>query len=338
MDARGDLARRGEGALRGGGRAVQGRARRHRRGRHLAVHAGRLHRPLPRPAPAELEADQGGQAHRPRRRVLARRLDEAAADPDLRHGVLLAEGSRRATSSGSRRRRSATTASLGAQLDLFHLSEHSPGSPFWHPKGMVIWNELEDLRRRENLARGYVEVKTPLLYDVETYITSGHYENYRENMFFVASKEDENAVRAEADELPRAHAPLRLARSARYRDLPFRYAESSTLHRDELGGHAARPAARAAHHPGRRPHLLHAATRSRTRSSAASTSPPSSTTSSGWRRAFELSTRPEKKRRHRRGVGLHRGRAPVGARAARDRLRASTRATARSTARRSTCT
>ena len=44
---------------------------------------------------------------------------------------------------------------LGVQLDLFHLSEHSPGSPFWHPKGMVIWNELEDLRRRENRRRGY---------------------------------------------------------------------------------------------------------------------------------------------------------------------------------------
>ena len=86
--ARGDLARRREGALRGGGRAVQGRARRHRRGRHHAVHAGRLHRPLPRPAPAGLEADQGGQAHRPRGRVLARRRAQHAADPDLRHRVL----------------------------------------------------------------------------------------------------------------------------------------------------------------------------------------------------------------------------------------------------------
>ena len=75
---------------------------------------------------------------------------------------------------------------LGQRLDLFHLSEHSPGSPFWHPKGMVVWNELEDLRRRENLKRGYKEVKTPLLYDVETYITSGHYENYKDNIFFVS--------------------------------------------------------------------------------------------------------------------------------------------------------
>jgi threonyl-tRNA synthetase len=63
---------------------------------------------------------------------------------------------------------------LGPQLDLFHLSDHSPGSPFWHPKGMSIWNALEDLRRSENARRGYLEVKTPLLYDIDTYVTSGH--------------------------------------------------------------------------------------------------------------------------------------------------------------------
>src|SRR2546422_3360562 len=79
---------------------------------------------------------------------------------------------------------------LGTQLDLFHLSDHSPGSPFWHPKGMVIWNELEDLRRRENGRRGYLEVKTPLLYDVDTYVTSGHYDNYKDHIFFVSSKEE----------------------------------------------------------------------------------------------------------------------------------------------------
>ena len=59
---------------------------------------------------------------------------------------------------------------------------------------MVIWNELEDLRRRENARRGYVEVKTPLLYDVETYKTSGHYENYAEHIFFVSSKEERRAA------------------------------------------------------------------------------------------------------------------------------------------------
>jgi threonyl-tRNA synthetase len=125
---------------------------------------------------------------------------------------------------------------LGQRLDLFHLSEHSPGSPFWHPHGMVIWNELEDLRRRENLARGYSEVKTPLLYDVETYITSGHYENYRDNMFFVTSHEDSEKQFALKPMNCPGHMLLFGSALRSYRDLPLRYAESSTLHRDELAG------------------------------------------------------------------------------------------------------
>jgi threonyl-tRNA synthetase len=124
---------------------------------------------------------------------------------------------------------------LGAQLDLFHLAENSPGSPFWHPKGMVIWNELEDLRRRENAKRGYVEVKTPLLYDIDTYITSGHYENYEENMFFVKSHEHEKAMALKPMNCP-GHMLLFGSRRRSYRELPLRYAESSTLHRDERGG------------------------------------------------------------------------------------------------------
>jgi threonyl-tRNA synthetase len=123
---------------------------------------------------------------------------------------------------------------LGRRLDLFHLSDHSPGSPFWHPKGMVIWNVLEDLRRRENHARGYVEVKTPLLYDVDTYVTSGHYDNYRDNMFFTESR-DEHRFALKPMNCP-GHMLLFGSALRSYRDLPFRYAESSTLHRDELGG------------------------------------------------------------------------------------------------------
>jgi threonyl-tRNA synthetase len=124
---------------------------------------------------------------------------------------------------------------LGVQLDLFHLSEHSPGSPFWHPRGMVIWNVLEDLRRRENARRGYSEVKTPRLYDIETYITSGHYENYEENMFFVEGHEDEKRLALKPMNCP-GHMLLFGSRLRSYRDLPLRYAESSTLHRDERGG------------------------------------------------------------------------------------------------------
>jgi threonyl-tRNA synthetase len=125
---------------------------------------------------------------------------------------------------------------LGTQLDLYHLSDHSPGSPFWHPKGMVIWNILEDLRRRENLRRGYSEVKTPLLYDVDTYITSGHFENYKEHMFFVSSKDDSEKQFALKPMNCPGHMLLFGSELRSYRDLPFRYAESSTLHRDELAG------------------------------------------------------------------------------------------------------
>jgi threonyl-tRNA synthetase len=123
---------------------------------------------------------------------------------------------------------------LGTQLDLFHLSEHSPGSPFWHPKGMVIWNELEDLRRRENLKRGYVEVKTPLLYDIETYKTSGHYDNYADNIFFVQGRSGEEMALKPMN-CP-GHMLLFGSQLRSYRDLPLRYAESSTLHRDEPSG------------------------------------------------------------------------------------------------------
>jgi threonyl-tRNA synthetase len=124
---------------------------------------------------------------------------------------------------------------LGPQLDLFHLSDHSPGSPFWHPRGMVLWNSLEDLRRRENANRGYLEVKTPLLYDIDTYVTSGHYENYADNMFFVEQHEDEKRMALKPMNCP-GHMLLFGSQLRSYRDLPMRFAESSTLHRDEPSG------------------------------------------------------------------------------------------------------
>ena len=98
---------------------------------------------------------------------------------------------------------------------------------------MVLWNALEDLRRRENLKRGYSEVKTPLLYDVEVYKTSGHYENYAENMFFVPDGERTFALKPM--NCP-GHMLLFGSRMRSYRELPIRYAESSTLHRNELAG------------------------------------------------------------------------------------------------------
>ncbi len=123
---------------------------------------------------------------------------------------------------------------LGVQLDLVHLSDHAPGMPFWHPKGMVVWNALEDLRRRENAIRGYVEVKTPLLYDVETWKTSGHWEKFRDDMFLVPYG-DERTLGMKPMNCP-GHMLLFGNDLRSYRDLPLRYAESSTLHRNERAG------------------------------------------------------------------------------------------------------
>jgi threonyl-tRNA synthetase len=123
---------------------------------------------------------------------------------------------------------------LGQQLDLFHFDEHSPGSPFWHPKGMAIWNELEDLRRRENLAHGYSEVRTPLIYDKALWVTSGHWEKFRENMFLIPI-DDEHVYGIKPMNCP-GHMLLFGSALRSYRDLPLRYAEAAPLHRNELAG------------------------------------------------------------------------------------------------------
>jgi threonyl-tRNA synthetase len=123
---------------------------------------------------------------------------------------------------------------LGTQLDLFHLSDEAPGMPFWHPKGMVVWNTLEDLRRRENAARGYVEVKTPLMYDTAVWRTSGHWEKFRDEMFIVPYGED-RALGLKPMNCP-GHMLLFGSQLRSYRELPLRYAESSTLHRNERAG------------------------------------------------------------------------------------------------------
>jgi threonyl-tRNA synthetase len=123
---------------------------------------------------------------------------------------------------------------LGQQLDLFHFDEHSPGSPFWHPKGMVIWNVLEALRRSENARRGYVEVKTPLIYDKALWVTSGHWEKFRESMFLIPLDNDQ--VYAIKPMNCPGHMLLFGETTRSYRELPLRYAEAAPLHRNELAG------------------------------------------------------------------------------------------------------
>jgi threonyl-tRNA synthetase len=123
---------------------------------------------------------------------------------------------------------------LGIELDLFHFDEHSPGSPFWHPKGMVIYSELEALRLRENARRGYSEVKTPLIYEKALWVTSGHWEKFRENMFLIPL-DDEHLYAIKPMNCP-GHMLLFGSALRSYRDLPLRYAEAAPLHRNELAG------------------------------------------------------------------------------------------------------
>ncbi len=124
---------------------------------------------------------------------------------------------------------------LGPQLDLVHFDQHSPGSPLWHPKGMVIWNELEGIRRRENAQRGYLEVKTPLIYDVELWKTSGHWEKFRDNMFLIPGEDESDTFGIKPMNCP-GHMLMFGSRMRSYRELPIRYAEAAPLHRNELSG------------------------------------------------------------------------------------------------------
>jgi threonyl-tRNA synthetase len=122
---------------------------------------------------------------------------------------------------------------LGRQLDLFHFSERSPGSPLWHPKGIVIWRKLEEIRQRENAKRGYLEVKTPLIYDAETFFISGHFPKYEDLMFKLDVDGQPWAMKAM--NCP-GHMLLFGSKVRSYRELPMRFAEPAPLHRNELTG------------------------------------------------------------------------------------------------------
>jgi threonyl-tRNA synthetase len=121
---------------------------------------------------------------------------------------------------------------LAKQLDLVDFSELAPGMPFWHPRGMIVWNVLEDLRRRENTQRGYAEIRTPLLYDVDLWKTSGHYEKFPD-MFKLDVDEREFGMKPM--NCP-GHCVLYGQTARSYRDLPVRLAEAGNLHRNELSG------------------------------------------------------------------------------------------------------
>jgi threonyl-tRNA synthetase len=122
---------------------------------------------------------------------------------------------------------------LGRELGLFMFSELSPGSPFWKPAGMAIWNELTELWRSENRARGYLEVKTPILYDVELWHQSGHWDKYRDHMYF--TDVEGRAMGLKPMNCP-AHIQIYKDQRHSYRELPVRYSEAGLVHRHEPSG------------------------------------------------------------------------------------------------------
>jgi threonyl-tRNA synthetase len=122
---------------------------------------------------------------------------------------------------------------LGRQLDLFHLQDEAPGMVFWHPKGWVIWQQVEQYLRRRLTAAGYLEVRTPMVMDRTLWERSGHWENYRESMFTTSSENRDYAVKPMS--CPGAILIYNQGIKS-YRDLPLRLAEFGSCHRNEPSG------------------------------------------------------------------------------------------------------
>ncbi len=136
---------------------------------------------------------------------------------------------------------------IGAEMDLFHLQSEAQGSVFWHPKGFVLWRQMEAYMRRRLDAADYAEVKTPQLMDAKQWEQSGHWGKYRENMFVVPDEipnvEDEGAVLSGEGDLMAlkpmncpAHVLIFKQGIKSYRDLPIRMAEFGCCHRNEPHG------------------------------------------------------------------------------------------------------
>ncbi|HPM56261.1 MAG TPA: threonine--tRNA ligase [Thermomonas sp.] len=122
---------------------------------------------------------------------------------------------------------------IGKQQDLFHLQEEAPGLVFWHPKGWSIWQVVEQYMRRVYRDTGYGEVRCPQILDVELWKRSGHWDNYKDNMFFTESEKRTYAVKPM--NCP-GHVQVFNQGLHSYRDLPIRYGEFGSCHRNEPSG------------------------------------------------------------------------------------------------------
>jgi threonyl-tRNA synthetase len=122
---------------------------------------------------------------------------------------------------------------LGTQLDLFHMQEEAPGLVFWHPKGWTLWQQVEQYMRRVYRDNGYQEVRCPQILDKSLWERTGHWENYRENMFITSSENRDYAVKPM--NCP-GHIQIYNKGVRSYRDLPLRYGEFGACHRNEPSG------------------------------------------------------------------------------------------------------
>jgi len=122
---------------------------------------------------------------------------------------------------------------LGRQLDLFHLREEAPGMVFWHPKGWTIWQQVEQYMRRAYQQNGYQEVKCPMILDRSLWEKSGHWQNYKEHMFTTESEKRDFAIKPM--NCP-GHILVFNSNMRSYRDLPLRYGEFGSCHRNEPSG------------------------------------------------------------------------------------------------------
>ena len=122
---------------------------------------------------------------------------------------------------------------LGKQLDFFHFQDEAPGLIFWHPKGWSIWQSVEQYMRNKYQVNGYQEVKAPQILDRSLWEKTGHWENYRENMF---STESENRSYALKPMNCPGHIQIYNSGMKSYRDLPLRYGEFGQCHRNEPSG------------------------------------------------------------------------------------------------------
>ena len=125
---------------------------------------------------------------------------------------------------------------IGQALDLFSFHEIAPGAPFWHPKGMLIFKELEKLVRELNDRENYLEISTPILVKKEVFVKSGHWDHYRDNMFYFANPRDENELLVVKPMNCPESTYIYNTQTRSYRDLPLRLAEIGRLNRNELSG------------------------------------------------------------------------------------------------------